>query len=144
MSPAISTSATAAACSRAAGGACFDVTTMGRCEAAVKNGVVQSRLQRSRHDGDRKLGRAIGLGPHRPGGDQHDVGQGTQRGEDLAVGGAAEPAGQPVHRGGAVDTGDHVEPHRRSPRDHRQIPVDVEGLDGLARFREELAQDGTG
>ena len=55
--------------------------------------------------------------------DEHDICLGAEYREQRLVGGAAQAAGHAGDRGGAVNAGDHVEPHRGPRPGHRQIAV---------------------
>ena len=70
---------------------------------------------------------------------QHNVGLGPQHREQCLIGRAAEAAGQASERGGAVDAGDHVEPHGRPRARTRQLPVQRGWIHGIAEKRPKLA-----
>ena len=66
----------------------------------------------------RHPGRAVRLGPGRTRADQDHAGERPQQSEDLTVRGAAQAAGEAVHRRGAVGALDHVgaDPRPARPR----------------------------
>jgi hypothetical protein len=74
-----------------------------------------------------------------PGRDQHNVGPGPNNGEQRLIGRAAESTGQASERGGAVDAGDHVEPHGRARARTRQFHVQRGWIHGIAGKRPKLA-----
>jgi hypothetical protein len=60
---------------------------------------------------DRHGQRPVLLRANGPGRDEHDICLGAKYREQRLVGGAAQAAGHAGNRRGAVNAGDHVEPH---------------------------------
>jgi hypothetical protein len=104
------TSARSAAFLRSSAGASATVTTIGGVIAAVKRGIPVEPAGTGEHrhgNGQRPvMFRANGSGR-----DEYDICLGAEYREQRLVGGAAQAAGHAGNRGGAVNAGDHVEPH---------------------------------
>ena len=111
-SPAMITSARSAAFLRSSAGASATVITIGGVTAAVKKGESQSSRQEHRHGNGQ---RPVMLRANGSGRDEHDIGLGAEHREQRLVGRAAQAAGHAADRSGAVDAGDHVEPHGGPP-----------------------------
>jgi glucose 1-dehydrogenase len=70
--------------------------------------------------------------------DEHDICLGAEYREQRLVGGAAQAAGHAGNRGGAVNTRDHVEPHRGPRPGRRQIAVQCGRVNRVAGKWQEL------
>jgi hypothetical protein len=78
------------------------------------------------------------LGANGSGRDEHDIGLRTEHREQRLVGRAAQAAGHAGERGGAVDAGDHVEPHHGPRPGRRQVAVQHGRVDRVAGKWQEL------
>jgi hypothetical protein len=93
----------------------------------------QARRQRrrvSRHR-DGNVQRAVVFRANGSGRHEHDIGLGAEYREQRLVGGATQAAGHAGDRGGAVDAGDHVEPHRGPRPGRRQVAVQCGRVNGV-------------
>jgi hypothetical protein len=78
------------------------------------------------------------LGANGSGRNEHDVCLGAEYREQRLVGRAAQAAGHAGDRSGAVDAGDHVEPHRGPRPGRRQIGVQCGRVNGVTGKWQEL------
>jgi glucose 1-dehydrogenase len=90
----------------------------------------------------RNVQRSVMLRADGSGRDEHDIGLGAEYREQRLVGRAAQAAGQAGDRGGAVEAGDHVEPHRGPRPGRRQVFVQDGRVDGVTGKWQQLPHSG--